>query len=152
MSLSTVPATLTAFVALARSVLPEDVDVFDGQPDRDPADEAVVIGFTGDPQAAAVEDTRSVEEITRAVDRERYEITNLSTSWLGEDATMEEVRARAYEFIDLIAAAVAADHTLGGVVGKSRVSTTAMAQMQTTTGPSVVVMWTLTVDAFTGRP
>lgn len=152
MSLSTVPATLTALVAVARAVLPETVYVYDGQPDEDVPDECVVIGFTGDPLAAAVEDTRSVEEITRAVDRERYEITSLATSWLGEDASMEEVRARAYGFIDLIAARVAQDHTLGGVVGKSRVGTTALAQMQTSTGAVATVMWTLSVDAFTGRP
>lgn len=152
MSISTVPAALAALVAIARDVLEESVGVFDGQPDRDVPDECVVVGFTGDPLAAAVEDTRSVEEITRAVDRERYEITSLSTSWLGEDASMEEVRGRAYGFIDLIAARVAQDHTMGGVVGKSRVGTTALAQMQTETGAVATVMWTLSVDAFTGSP
>lgn len=151
MSLSTVPLVLTALVALTRDVLPDTVDLFDGQPDRDVADETVVIGFTGNAMDAAVEDTRSVEEITRDRDRERYEITCLATSWLGEDYAMEEVRARVFTFVDGISSRIAADHTMGGVCGKSRVSTTAVAQAQTDTGPVVTVMFTIFVDAFTRR-
>lgn len=151
MSLSTVPLVLTALVALARDVLPNTVDLFDGQPDRDVADETVVIGFTGDPLAAAVEDTRSVEEITRERDRERYEITCLATSWLGEGYSVEEVRARVFSFVDGISSRIAQDHTMGGVCGKSRVSTVAVAQAQTNTGPVVTVMFTVFVDAFTRR-
>lgn len=152
MSLSTVPAVLAALVTLAREVLPEKVDLFDGQPDRDISDEAVIIGFTGNPLEAAVEDTRSVEEITRARDRERYEITCLATSWIAEDATISEVRLRAFSFVDLIAARIAQDHTMGGACGKSRISVVALAQMNSNSGPVATIMFTVAVDAFTGRP
>ncbi len=152
MALSTVPAVLTALVTSARAALPPEVVVFDGQPDRDAPDECVVIGFTGNALEAAVEDTRSVEEITRARDRERYQVTNLATSWLGEDQDMEAVRVRAFGFVDRIAAALAADPTLGGACMQARVSVTGLAQMQTAQGAVATVMFTVSVDAFTGRP
>lgn len=151
MSLSTVPLVLAKLVALSRAVLPEAVDVFDGQPDRDVPDECVVIGFTGNPLEAAVEDTRSVEEISRERDRERYAITCLATSWLGEDYPMEEVRDHAFALVDLIAAKVAEDHTLGGLVMRTRVSSVALAQMQSDTGAVATIMFEVSIDAFTRR-
>jgi hypothetical protein len=151
MALSTVPAVLEALVSTAAAALP-GVAVFDGQPDRDIPDECVVIGFTGNGLEAAVEDTRTVEEITRARDRERYEVFNLATSWLGEETDMVAVRLRAFALVDAIAARIAADHTLGGACGKCRVSVVGLSQMQTGQGAVATILFTVAVDAFTGRP
>lgn len=138
-------------MALAIAVMPEAVDVFDGQPDRDISNEAMVIGFTGNALEAAVEDTRSVEEIGRERDRERYEITCLATSWMGSDQNMDEVRNRVYELVGFLASGIAADHTLGGACMRSRLSTVALAQMQSQDGAVATVMFTISVDAFTRR-
>lgn len=152
MTYSTVPGVLAALVVKARDMLPEGVTVYDGQPDSDPSDECVVIGFTGNPLEAAVEDTRSVEEMTRERDRERYEVTNLATSWLGEETDMEAVRLRAFSFVDVLAAALAADQTLGGACMLARIAVVGLAQMQTTRGAVATIQFTVSVDAFTGRP
>jgi hypothetical protein len=151
MAISTVPAVLNALVAATSAALP-NLTVFDGQPDRDIPDECVVIGFTGNGAEAAVEDTRTVEEITRDRDRERYEITNLATSWLGEETDMAAVRDRAFGFVDAVARSLAADQTLGGVCMRARVSVVGLAQMQTGSGAVATVMFTVAVDAFSGRP
>ncbi|MEV0237563.1 hypothetical protein [Nonomuraea sp. NPDC050786] len=151
MAYSTIPAVLAALVSTARGVLPESVSVYDGQPDRDPSDECVVIGFTGNPLEAAVEDTRTVEEITRERDRERYEVTNLASSWLGQETDLQAVRLRAFSFVDAVAAALAQDQTLGGVCMRARVSVVGLAQMQTNRGAEATIMFTVAVDAFTGR-
>lgn len=151
MAVSTIPAVLAALVAATRAALPE-LTVFDGQPDRDVPDECVVIAFTGDGREAAVEDTRSVEEMTRERDRERYEITNLATSWLGSEQDMAAVRLRAFSFVDAVARSLAADQTLGGACMRARVSVAGLSQMQTENGAVATVMWTVAVDAFSGRP
>lgn len=160
MAISTVPAVLAALVSITRTAMEEievpaghaPVTVFDGHPDRDPPDDCVIIGFTGDPREAAVEDTRSVEEITRERDRERYEITNLATSWLGQDQNLQEVRERAFSFVDAVARELARDQTLGGMCMRARISVAALAQMQTNEGATATIMWTVAVDAFSGRP
>ncbi|WP_433225603.1 hypothetical protein [Actinomadura formosensis] len=148
MSVSTVPAVLDALVARARAALPE-VQVLDGGPHRDTDPDVVAIGFTGDPGEAAVEDTRTREQLATSPDRERYEITSLASSWRGEEHDAKAVRDRVYEMLDALAAELERDQRLGGLVNRARLSSGAFAQEQTNKGAVATVRFVVSVDAFT---
>lgn len=153
MAYSTVPAVMNALVTLTRAeITDEKVEVIYGQPDHDIEDKAVIFGFTGVPNEAAVEDTRTVEQITRERDRERYDITGLATSWMGQETDIQAVVEDAFLLLDKIAKVIATDHTLGGACGKSRISFSAVAPVQSGTGAVATIQFVIAVDAFTGRP
>lgn len=147
-TVSTVPACLSALVAAAKRALP-GVQVVDGQPNSDIDDNLVMIGFTGEPGEQAVTSNRSQQQGTAAPDRESYDVTCLSAAWGGHDDKPEPVRNKAYSFVNAIAAELAQDGTLGGVVGRSRISADTFAQAQTEHGASAVVRFTVHVEAFT---
>ncbi|HUR74452.1 MAG TPA: hypothetical protein VMZ00_09250 [Sporichthya sp.] len=147
-TVSTVPACLDALVAAAGRALP-GVQVFDGQPSKDIDDDLVLIGFTGEPGEAAVTSTRVQQQAATAPDRESYDVTCLASSWHGHDDDPASVRNRAYELVNLLAAELASDPTLGGTVGRSRISTNAFAQAQTERGATAVVRFVVHVEAFT---
>lgn len=148
-TVSTVPACLDALVAAAKRALP-GVQVVDGQPYDDIDDNLVMIAFTGDPGDQAVTVNRS-QAVTTAPDRESYDVTCLAAAWGGHETDPVPVRNTAYSFVNAIAAELAADTTLGGVVGRSRISTDAFAQAQTERGACAVVRFVVHVEAFTGR-
>lgn len=147
-TVSTVPACLAALVAATRRALP-GVQVVDGQPSSDIDDNLVMIGFTGEPGEQAVVSTRSQQQGTPSPDRESYDVTCLSAAWGGHDDKPEPVRNTAYGFVNAIAAELAQDGTLGGVIGRSRVSADSFAQAQTEHGASAVVRFVVHVEAFT---
>jgi hypothetical protein len=151
-AISTIPACLDALVAAATRALP-NVMVVDGQPAiGQDADDIVLIGFTGEPGDTAVESTRSQQQGTTDPDRESYDITCLASSWAGSEDDPKVVRDRAYELVNGIAAELAAAPTLGGAVGRTRISTNAFAQGQTDRGAVAVVRFVVHVEAFTRRP
>lgn len=147
-TVSTIPACLDALMATARRALP-GVQVTDGQPYEDIADDLVMIAFTGEPGEQAVTSSRSQQQATTAPDRESYDVTCLAAAWGGHGDDPRPVRLMAYGFVDAIAAGLAKDGTLGGVVGRSRISTEAFAQVQTDHGAAAVVRFTVHVEAFT---
>ncbi|MEV4093790.1 hypothetical protein [Streptosporangium saharense] len=144
--MSTVPAVLEALVAAARRVLP-DVQVVDGQPLAASPD-ILCIGFTGEPGEPAVESTRTREQVTLDPDRESYEITCLAAVLRGETDTAT-VRALVYEMVNVLADELATDPTLGGVCGRTQITTEDLAQEQTTKGAQAVVRFVIAVDAWT---
>lgn len=150
MATSTVPAVLDAILALLRAS-PDlsGVQVVDGQPLRTDPD-VVCIGFTGNAGESSVESTRTVEQLKRQPDREQYEITSLASSWSGATDPVA-VRNRAYELLDVVAAELAKDPRLGGLVTEVRLSSDRFAQEQTSKGAVATVMFTITVNAFTRR-
>lgn len=150
MSVSTVPAVLDELVARTRLVLPE-VQVLDGGPHRDTEPDVVCIGFRVPAGAAAVEDTRTREQLAASPDRERYEITCLASSWRGSEHDAKAVRDRVYEMLDVIAAELERDQRLGGLVNRARLSTVAFAPEQTTKGAVATVSFVVDVDAFSRR-
>lgn len=147
-TVSTVPACLSALVAAARRALP-GVQVVDGQPSDDIDDDLLMVGFTGEPGEAAVTSTRAQQQGTPAPDRESYDVTCLAASWHGHHDDPVGVRVRAYELVNALAAELAADTTLGGTVGRSRISTDSFAQAQTERGATAVVRFVVHVEAFT---
>lgn len=150
MSVSTVPAVLDELVARARIALP-GVQVLDGGPHRDTEDDVVAIGFRVPAGAAAVEDTRTREQLASSPDRERYEISCLASSWRGSEHDAKAVRDRVYEMIDALAAELERDPRLGGLVMRARLSTGMLAQEQTTKGAVATVAFVVAVDAFARR-
>jgi hypothetical protein len=151
LTVSTVPACLAALVAAATQAVPE-VLVVDGQPAmHQDADDIVCIGFTGSPEDAVVESTRTQQQAAVTPDRESYAVTCLASCWRGAEVDAAAVREGAYALVDAIGGRLAADPTLGGVVGRSRVSAVSLAQAQTEGGAVAVVRFVVSVDAFTGH-
>jgi hypothetical protein len=146
-TVSTVPACLDALVAAAKRALP-DVQVLDGQPAEDIADDLVMIAFTGEPGEQAVTVNRA-QAVTTAPDRESYDVTCLAEAWGGHETDPVPVRNTVYGFVNAIAAELARDITLGGVVGRCRISTDAFAQAQTERGAAAAVRFVVHVEAFT---
>lgn len=152
--ISTAPAAIDKLVALARTLLPQDgpdaVKVFDGGPVRDSevTDDALAIAYSPEDDFV-VTDTRTDEQMAASPDTERYDITNLASSWRGRKTDMKAVRDRAYQLVDLLAAELARDQTLGGVVMRARVSSTNLGQSHTTDGAVATVRFTVAVLAST---
>lgn len=158
MSVSTVPAVLDSLVALAEVAvsgkqLPKrpPVQVLDGGPHKDTAPEVIAIGFTGIAGEAAVENTRTVEQMAADPTREQYDVTNLASSWLGDQKDPKLVRDRCYELIDALADEIARDQTLGGLLMRARVSSQLLAPEQTSKGAVATVRFIVHCDGFTGR-
>lgn len=150
--LTTVPAVLDALVQRWTLAVP-DALVADCQPPRDfDAEDLILVGFTGTPGAVSVTNTLDVAEMSATTDRETYEITCMVSAWRGvDDDNIKVVRDRAYEMVDLIAAALTQDPRLGGLVMLTRLSTSTLAQYFTNDGASADVQVVVHVDAFTGR-
>jgi hypothetical protein len=155
-SVSNVPAALDALVSLVRTALStagqdgSQVQVLDGQNVSVTDPDVVAIGFTGTPGEAAIESTRTREQMTTDPSREAFEITSLASSWRGDDDP-KQVRDRVYHFIDLIEDELQRDPTLGGVVARAQLRSEAFAQEQTNKGPVATVQFVIAVDAFTKR-
>jgi hypothetical protein len=148
-SASTIPTAMDALVAAARRALP-DVQVWDGEPTGDLDGDLVCIGFAGEQgDDTAVESTRTRDQMAVEPDHEQYVITSVAYSWLGDQEDARAVRDRVYAMVDAIAADLAADPTMGGVVGRARIATDALAQAQTEKGATAAVRFTVTVDAWT---
>lgn len=155
-SVSVIPQTIDALIALSRNALESagangsPVQIIDGPPVSTTEDDVVAIAFTGQPGEAAIESTRSREQLTADPDRESFEITCLSSSWRGDDE-MKQVRDRAYEFIDLINDELMEDQTLGGLVARCTLRSESVATEQTDKGPVATVLFVIAVDAYTKR-
>jgi hypothetical protein len=127
------------------------VRVFDGGPVREsevPAD-VIAIGFSAEDDTV-VTDTRTAEQMASSPDTERYDVTCVASSWKGQKTDAKAVRDRAYELVDLLAAELANDPTLGRTVLRARVSSTSMGQAQTNLGATCSVTFTVSVMAVTG--
>jgi hypothetical protein len=151
--MSTIPAVLDALVAAVRAVMP-DVQVCDGQPAEDLADEVVVVGWQMERAAVSVDWHR--QDAGGMVDREIYDVAGLISVVTG-DTTTKPVRDRAFELWDLLAAELRRDPTLGvaGVM-RARPFVAAFDQVQTSGddvsagGASATISWVVLVDAFDG--
>lgn len=149
MKASSIPGALDGLYALATRVLPE-VQVWDGAPSGDLADDMVFVGWSGDDEDdTVVESTRTRDQVTTDPDHESYTITNIAYSWPGDGAEAKTARDRVYGFVNAIASELAADPTMGGVVGRAMLTTEAFAQSQTERGAAAAVRFTVSVDAWT---
>lgn len=148
-TVSTVPAVLDALVQRFTLAIP-DAHVSDGQP-INLYDDMVMVGFTGTPGGTSVTDTRETAQMASSPDREQYDITNVVSAWKGVADDVKAVRDRAYELVDAMAAELASDPQLGGLVMLARLTSGNLAQYFTEDGVSVDVTITIAVDAFTRR-
>lgn len=146
---STVPACLDALVAAGKRALP-DVQVVDGQPVEDIAGDLVCIGYAGDAEESVVESTRTREQVSIDPDKEEYEVTCAAWSWKGQESDPKAVRDGVYALVNALAADLAEDPTLGGVVARARLATESFAQGQTDRGAVAGVRFVIAVDAWTG--
>lgn len=156
MSVSTIPAVLDELVvraglAMAGMTLPgkKPVEVFDGGPHKDTEPEVIAIAFTGISGEAAVENTLTIEQMTVEPTREQYDVTNLASSWLGEEVDPKPVRDRLYALLDAIADEIARDQTLNGLLMRARVSSQLFAQQQTNKGAVATVRFVIHCDGYT---
>lgn len=148
MATSTIPAAIDWLVAAFSAAVP-DATVTDGQP-INMADDLIMVAFTGEPGAPAVQVTRDRESMSGVPEREQYEITCMVSAWKGVMDDVKTVRDRAFELVDAMAAELRTDQTLGGIALSARLSVANIAAYFTTDGVSVDVQVTVEVDAFTG--
>lgn len=149
-TVSTVPAVLDALYANWTLALP-GTQVEDGQPLDVGRGDVLVVGFTGTPGEEAVTNTLTREQMSTAPDREQYDLANWISSWHGRERDAKAVRDGAYAVIDAMAADLARDQTLGGLVLRARLSTATFTPYQTNDGAACEVKVIVSVDAFTGR-
>jgi hypothetical protein len=147
-NVSSIPAVLDYLVAGISAHLP-DVQVEDGQPIETEPD-LICIGFTGTPGEVAVVNTLSQQGLARDPSREAYEITNLASAWDG-GTDAKAVRDRCFALLGEVAAFLASDPMLGGLVMQARLSTQALAPEQTTKGATATVQFVIAIDAFANR-
>ena len=157
MGVSTIPAVLDALVACARQAvagmtLPKrpPVQVLDGGPHKDTKPEVIAIGFTGIAGEAAVENTRTVEQMAAEPNREQYDVTNIASVWLGEQKDPKLVRDRLFDLLDAVAGEIARDQSLGGLLMRARVSSQLLAPEQTSKGAVATVRFVVHCDGYTG--
>lgn len=146
--MSTIPAALDALVAGFTAALP-DVQVIDGQPVVDLADEVVVVGWQMERLGVTANFARQDAGTT---DRETYDVAGL-VSVVSGDTTTKPVRDRAFEIYADMVAELRRDQSLGGVCMRARPFVVAVDQVQTEGdesmgGASVTIAWVIAVDAF----
>jgi hypothetical protein len=149
MSFSTIPDVLDALLAKATAALPATVQVIDGQPITTEGD-FMAIGYTGVPGDEAVVSVRTREQLTAMPDRETYDVTCIASTWQGDDDP-RAVRVRLFDQIGALAAELAADPKLGGLVLRARLSLLSYAPEQTEDGTQANARFAINVDAF-ARP
>lgn len=147
-TVSTIPACLDALIALGVRALP-GVRVSYGQP-FELANDMVCLAFTGDPLEPSVRSTLTREQATTDPSHESYDVVSVAASLRG-DTPMEPRVDAVFGFVDAIAAELAKDPTLFGVVARAELTVADLAPMQTDEGAAAIVRFTIRVDAWTGR-
>lgn len=145
---STISVVLDALVALTKRVLP-DSQVFDGPPTEEMQADLVMVGFAYPPGTPAVTDTRTRQQYANSPDTESYDVANLVCAWPGGETDLKTARDRAFAMVDAIAAGLAEDPLLGGLVKRARLSADSYVPEQTTSGAAVTVPVTIHIDANT---
>lgn len=146
---STIPAALDVLVAAVRLAAPQNVLVLDGPPPTSttPPD-IIAIGFNGEPGTESVTAVRTGADVGGFSDSESYDIASLASSWRG-DNDQKLVRDIAFGFVDLVAAELARDQTLGATVARAYLSVAGVAPLMDSKGAMCTARFVIHVDAFT---
>lgn len=143
--MTSVPAALSALVAIAEQALP-GVLVGDGPWLQRPSDpDIVAIGLEDPDTARAVQFTEAFAGLDST--QESYDVMCLASSWTG-DTDMAARRARTDEMLEILRAALRADPTMGGVVMRARLATLSLDQFQASNGCEVISLFTVHIDAY----
>lgn len=151
--MSTVPAALSALVALARSSPALAALRIPGQPavrvedgpwlDRPSEPDVICIGW--EPDEGEVVTFAATYDL--ASGQESYDVVCLASSWSG-GTDLPSRRARADALVEAVRAELMADPTLGGAVTRAEVTTQSWAQFQTSAGCEVPIEFVIHVEAF----
>lgn len=110
--------------------------------------EAVTVGYVGPEDNTSVEGSLAGEGLAVAPSRERYTIR--CACWVLDGAgRIGTARRRAYDLLSAAGGALAADHTLSGLVLRASIGDVALAQEQTSKGAAATVAFSVDIDAFT---
>jgi hypothetical protein len=151
-TISTVPAVIDELVSrFSQSVT--DAQVCDALP-RDDGDggDYIFVGFAGVDDQQAATNSVTIEQMASAPGREQYTISCLVSAWRGVQDDVKLVRDRAYELLDAMAAELARDQTLGGLVVRATLTAASLDQYFSQGGVSVDIRAVISADAFTRRP
>jgi hypothetical protein len=137
MTSTTVPAALTALVALAAAALPS-VQVFDGPPTTDLPDTYLLVGFAEGGPAVTGQQITEGGGLTEEV----YDIACQLSVYSG-DTDIATTRGQAAGLFDTLATALAGADKLGGAVGFADLSGFDWTQDQASEGAVVTVDFTV---------
>lgn len=138
------PAFLSALTAaLAASPDLSGAQVIDGPPVEYVRPDAVAVGLTT--EDLSVESSRVDAGLGKR--REAADVNCLARSWTGND-DLPAARGRAYALIAAVAAALAADPTVGGTVVRARIGRQVYSAARTREGTGAFVEFQIRFDAF----
>lgn len=144
MPVSTVPAAISALLTLAQAAI-TNADVFAGPPNT--ANYQDWVGIAYDPTGGEIVRT---DTAWAALGAQRYEESYEITCTIGaESGDLDPVgqRARAYELLDSLGAALTADYALGGAVRTAHISGHSLISEVDDNGWSEVLRFTVSVQA-----
>lgn len=126
------------------------VQILDGPAATDQsAPEILMVGWSGSDDEKDAESTLSPDGMG-TTDREQCTV-RCGISVINGDTAMAAPRARAYQLLRYVGAAIASDRTLGGTVLRAMITTVAYAPLQTNRGAQVDLTFAVEADAFTNR-
>lgn len=147
MTTSTVPEVIDALVAVCKGMFPPTTQVIDGAPINNLQAEWVAIGYSslnGD----AVTNVQTIGDAALRSGRESYDITSEINAWNGSTDT-STLRARVFELLDIVEAALVADKTLGfPKVQLATLVATSYVTTQTDKGVVVTLPFVIHIDAW----
>jgi hypothetical protein len=158
---STVPAAIAGLIAMFKaSAALAGVEVYDGPTvSESKAREVIAVGFTGETLSrtgAYAEASQPVAEVTTSFDgqlalgrvREQYPLRSM-LGVLNGAKNSPAARARAYEMLDAIGAAIAADKKLGGAVALAYLGDHVFTPSQNQRGAIAEIGFEVVCDAWT---
>lgn len=111
--------------------------------------EILSVGYTGSEDETDAEAQASAEGLNPVRDREQFTI-RCAAAVLQGTGSISAARRRAYEIVGGAGAALARDHTLGGIVLRAMIGTHSLSQDLTDRGVQVVVVFGVDCDAYSG--
>lgn len=111
--------------------------------------EILSVGYTGSEDETDAEAQASAEGFNPVRDREQFTI-RCAAAVLQGTGSISVARRRAYEIVGGAGAALARDHTLGGIVLRAMIGTHSLSQDLTDRGVQVVVVFGVDCDAYSG--
>jgi hypothetical protein len=147
---STIPAAMSALFDLwdnAPGVGGAGIKVSDGPFTGAPPNQMVTVGYNGEGDEA-VTGTTTAEGYKGDPDREDYSILCSAAATTGSDSQVS-VRASAFDLYNACCAALTDDPTLGGVVLRAMPSEFTVRQIAGTGGRACLVLFSVSVTAYT---
>lgn len=145
MTVSTVPAALSALFALGQDVLPPAVLNVYGQPMENlPADFAAWGWNDGQ---GAVTMTQSLNDAGYAGGAESYDIASHLVSWRGGAGEVQTAVEAVYNYLNLIDGGLRADPHLGDTVMFAQITTSSLTIAQSTKGPIASLGFIVSIQA-----